>query len=580
MGNSKDEDQAPSEMAPQPPNAPADKAKSTTSAQSKKTPDTDSRTAYSGGSWRGKATAVTEVAHESVSIPVTPTKPRSSTVSSKKSHTLLSPTKATPSAASATKINVGSKPADDGNAQDDQHKEHMTGNTSEKLAKEDEAKTDGSNETKPEPDRPLPAAGWRGWWSKSGESEAPNSKGTMESSITSTQSQDNGVASLPPQAPAAMVNADDAESEAARQQPAKTDEAPSTGQRSSWFGLWKAGDETSEQPADGASHKSPSVEPALSSTEAAPEQPQTPTTTSNQQSGHGRNASGSWAFWSREKPSASEQKPVEEGELAVAKSKTQSEPEPVTVRPAHPRQQSLQMSKKRKAIDQGSSSRPQSISEGRPSTTSSDAINPASSGPTDDVKALQALERTLEKTSKVHPNNLLLPPFRDTYQLAHTPSYWQQLIRMFGRGNADEHRHLSIASHPFKVKKAVTIGVHGYFPSPIVQKVLGPPTGTSVRFANEAASALEAWAEERNEKIEIERIALEGEGVIAYRLDTLWKLLLNFVDQLRSADLVFFACHSQGCPVGIMLASKLIQFGCLSPNGLCSHFHCLLRTFT
>ncbi|KAL8793931.1 MAG: hypothetical protein Q9195_003444 [Heterodermia aff. obscurata] len=129
--------------------------------------------------------------------------------------------------------------------------------------------------------------------------------------------------------------------------------------------------------------------------------------------------------------------------------------------------------------------------------------------------------------------NLLLPSFEDTYRLVPRPGMLQQ-------------------------------GVHGYFPAPLLRSVLGQPTGTSMRFANGAASAIQAWTFRRGYSCEIEKIALEGEGKIAERLDVLWKLLLNWMEDIRKADFIMIACHSQGVPVTMMLVSKLIAFGCVS----------------
>jgi len=100
-----------------------------------------------------------------------------------------------------------------------------------------------------------------------------------------------------------------------------------------------------------------------------------------------------------------------------------------------------------------------------------------------------------------------------------------------------------------------------------MQKVLGPPTGTSIRFADGAAAALEAWTGERGYSCEIEKIALEGEGLIADRVDTLWTLLLKCEDQLKMADVVIITCHSQGVPVGINLMAKLIADGIARDQG-------------
>ncbi|KKY16079.1 hypothetical protein UCDDS831_g07310 [Diplodia seriata] len=120
--------------------------------------------------------------------------------------------------------------------------------------------------------------------------------------------------------------------------------------------------------------------------------------------------------------------------------------------------------------------------------------------------------------------NLLLPEFKSTYRLPQTPSYW------------------------------------GKVPA-ILQKVLGQPTGTSIRFANAAATAIQGWTESQGYSCEVETVALEGEGYVSDRVDTLWKLLVNWIEHVKTADFILVACHSQGVPVAIMLVAKLIQFG-------------------
>ena len=115
-------------------------------------------------------------------------------------------------------------------------------------------------------------------------------------------------------------------------------------------------------------------------------------------------------------------------------------------------------------------------------------------------------------------------------------------------------------------------GVHGYFPAPLIRSVLGQPTGTSIRFANGAASAIQSWTQSHGYSCEIEKVALEGEGKIAERINLLWKLMLNWIDNIRKADLVMIACHSQGVPVAMMLVAKLIEFGCVNHSriGVCA----------
>lgn len=85
-----------------------------------------------------------------------------------------------------------------------------------------------------------------------------------------------------------------------------------------------------------------------------------------------------------------------------------------------------------------------------------------------------------------------------------------------------------------------------------------------MRFANGAANAIQAWTAHQGYSCEIEKVALEGEGKIAERVDLLWKLLFNWMEKIRKADFVIIACHSQGVPVAIMLLAKLIAFGCVN----------------
>lgn len=103
--------------------------------------------------------------------------------------------------------------------------------------------------------------------------------------------------------------------------------------------------------------------------------------------------------------------------------------------------------------------------------------------------------------------------------------------------------------------------------------MIGQPTGTSIRFANHCAEAIRRWTESHGcGECEIEKIALEGEGKIAERVDNLWKLLLNWIEHIRCADLIVLACHSQGVPVGLMLLEKLIDLGIITRSkiGVCA----------
>lgn len=168
--------------------------------------------------------------------------------------------------------------------------------------------------------------------------------------------------------------------------------------------------------------------------------------------------------------------------------------------------------------------------------------------------------------------NLLLPAFKHTYRTLGKSGLIQQLSRLFQSNWATESKRIEIVPNPPRLTRALAIGVHGYFPAPLIRSVLGQPTGTSIRFANSAANAISKWTQVRGYSCDIEKVALEGEGKIAERIELLWKLLLNWVDKIQKADFVLIACHSQGVPVAMMLISKLIAFGCVNSAkiGVCA----------
>ncbi|KKZ67933.1 hypothetical protein EMCG_06464 [[Emmonsia] crescens] len=167
-------------------------------------------------------------------------------------------------------------------------------------------------------------------------------------------------------------------------------------------------------------------------------------------------------------------------------------------------------------------------------------------------------------TAKVTFPNQVLPTFRDTFPVQERPGIIQQLGRLLYYCKNPEPRHVTLTTDPPRVKRALAIGVHGLFPAPLIRTVLGQPTGTSVKFSTMAAKAIYTWTESHGFPCEVQKIALEGEGRIAERVDLLWKLLLDYIEDIKKADFILVACHSQGVPVATMLVAKLISFGCVS----------------
>lgn len=153
------------------------------------------------------------------------------------------------------------------------------------------------------------------------------------------------------------------------------------------------------------------------------------------------------------------------------------------------------------------------------------------------------------------------------------PSILKQIAQMVLRSQQQPTNHVFLAKEPPKIKRALAIGVHGLFPANYLRPMIGQPTGTSLKFANHCAEGIRRWADSHGcESCEIEKVALEGEGKIGERVENLWKLLLNWIEQIRKADLIVLACHSQGVPVTIMLLAKLIELGIVTDAriGVCA----------
>ncbi|CAD0087414.1 unnamed protein product [Aureobasidium mustum] len=346
----------------------------------------------------------------------------------------------------------------------------------------------------------------------------------------------------------------------------------------SWFGLWsnaqnqqQADQETATTPSKDASPDRPVLaEDASKPADTPTKQPAAPEIEQGKETP--QNKSSGWAFWSRaqgkdetETPNGTQR---QIGELAVADTPSQSHPEAAQFN--EQRQQKAKSAKLDLSTNKNTSSTSLS-SASQPQVAPKDVVKtPDTAKPITDAKVAKPQARP----------NLVIPSFDESYSPEYIPSYRERLttyvastLRLIDAPTAP--KHVSITPTLPKIKNAIAIGVHGYFPAPLIQKVLGQPTGTSIRFANYASAAIRDWVQtnQPDTPCEIETVALEGEGFIADRVATLWKLMLNWLSHLRQADLILVACHSQGVPVAIMLVHKLLQLGCLSPHakiGICA----------
>ncbi|KAM0126870.1 hypothetical protein ACHAPC_008451 [Botrytis cinerea] len=333
----------------------------------------------------------------------------------------------------------------------------------------------------------------------------------------------------------------------------------------SWFNLWSA----SEPPIPAEGPREPVLTQVLESNpikiikDASKDAPKSPQSTPSRSTTQPGGSSWASAFWYSDNTKKGTE-PLEDnnkgetGELAVSDEQSQSLPLPVQAIPAVDTK-SLNGDKKPKAA--GKKSRPKSVDiEEISQKTASAQLDDASK----------------KVTSPSHipsPPNLLLPSVQSTYHLMGNPSFLRQLTRLIVRGRQKPMKHVSLAKEVPTIKNAVAIGVHGLFPAPLLRKLIGQPSGTSIRFANHAAAAIKRWADAHGSPdCEIEKVALDGEGKIFERVDKLWKLLSNWTDRLRKADFIMVAAHSQGVPVALMLVAKLIEEGIVSSAriGVCA----------
>lgn len=279
----------------------------------------------------------------------------------------------------------------------------------------------------------------------------------------------------------------------------------------------------------------------------------------HQQSATNTKSSG-WSFWSKDSSKDTASGKPQEAEAITASIPQDTPPRPMELEPDTNAQ--VNITKK------GSVKVPQpketGAKEGTVSTVEAISTASTSEEQPSDASASKHLQRILP--------NQVLPQFEDTYHLEESPSLIQSLGRLLHYTKGPENNHVARIRDPPRIKHALAIGVHGYFPAPFIRTVLGQPTGTSIRFSNMAAEAIHKWTGSHGYSCEVEKIALEGEGRISERVDLLWKLLLNWMEEIRKADFILVASHSQGVPVSIMLVAKLIAFGCINASrvGICA----------
>ncbi|KAI1180283.1 hypothetical protein F4777DRAFT_529488 [Nemania sp. FL0916] len=453
---------------------------------------------------------------------------------------------------------------------------------------------EGEDEGKPHPSAgqpsqvPAGSSSWLSWLSRSTvekQTEPANNQPDTHPAVPVTEIETEMETTEPPQLPSAPA------------QPPPEPPKP-TQPTTSWFGLWSSSasaatpSNTNQEPAEEQTiveepeakngedvvmqDATPSSAPAPASVSTA-----TTTTTTTQPS-----AGSTWAFWSRDttlRKGRENASSTEQGELAVMGDGSETSPRrssmEVKAKAESSNKKELPIKSVQERIPETSPNkkakrnRPHSVdlderSTARPSTSGSDVTtkNQPSTSTTSPAQA-QA------QAQAAPPPNLLLPSFQNTYSMKENSSIIQQITRLLLRTQQSPTKHVFLSKDTPSVKKAIAIGVHGLFPATYLRPMVGQPTGTSIRFANYCAEAIRRWADTKGSGgCEIEKVALEGDGKIADRVNNLWKLLLNWIEHIKNADLIMLACHSQGVPVGVMLLAKLIDLGVITNSriGVCA----------
>ncbi|KAL4948816.1 hypothetical protein BDW69DRAFT_175721 [Aspergillus filifer] len=478
-------------------------------------------------------------------------------------------TRSLPATVATTRINIASDGSTSAPAEDPQPDPDSTNNTDDKdrEASKDSSAVDTDNSANPQPDTIAEStesgnqtaaatqpSGWLSWvytpfTSDRGASGETNPDPTPEQPPPESE----------PSTAEQSANQDDTSAPSipaseGQDKPPEVAEVAPTSQKRSWLQMWYGG-----------------------SSSKGPEEPKDEGPTTEEQAPTAVESTGQQENFKTTEPVSGSATPVSTTGKASAwsyffRDSTQAKPQDAQAAEA--------------TITQDSSAeQPASASEDKPGQKTEVANKgnvkikappPQPSGPDNNTSKIleaptPAAPQASKQLQKIVPNQVL-PQFKDTFALQDRPTLLQSIGRFLHYNKDSNNQHVYKTPYPPRIKRALAIGVHGYFPAPFIRSMLGQPTGTSVRFSQMAAEAIHKYTNDHGYACEVEKIALEGEGRIAERVVLLWKLLLNWMEEIRRADFILFACHSQGVPVTIMLVAKLIAFGCINANrvGICA----------
>ena len=300
------------------------------------------------------------------------------------------------------------------------------------------------------------SASWLNWFSR-----AENAKGhdTIRPTLGSNNEQTSNTNKDRPQSTMLQASNDTPTPPIPRRNSEPSPASPQAQEKPptrSWLGLWaNATTQTavtpSDTPVEAAKANSDNLEQEQSRNQKLVEPypvdtPRPPAESSGPQRSYG------WAFWSRDQSKSDDEKQSPSsnvGELALAGSSSQSKPENAVIDEARGVPNKV-----------GKRQRPQSLDlpeeHKKPRNASVDVKKDAASEPAAAPPKGKPAADAGSKAKRL-PENLVLPPFRRTYQTVVKPGVIQQLSRLLHLGPQLGSKHVDIVQNPPHIKRALAI---------------------------------------------------------------------------------------------------------------------------
>ena len=301
------------------------------------------------------------------------------------------------------------------------------------------------------------SASWLNWFSRAENAKVDD---TPRTSLASNNEQPSNTNKDRPQSTMLQISNDTPTPPIPRRNSEPTPASPQAQEKPptlSWLGLWgNATTQTAVTPSESATGAAKATFDS-SEQEQPPQnqnlvEPDPVTTPRPPAESLGAQRSYGWAFWSRDQSKSVDEKRSphsDVGELALAGSSSQSKPENAVIDEARgvpskvgkrQRPQSLDLPEEHK--------KPRNASVG----VKKDAVPEPTAAPSKAKPAADAGSK-----SKRMPGNLVLPPFKRTYQTVVKPGVIQQLSRLLHLGPQSGPKHVDIVPNPPHVKRALAI---------------------------------------------------------------------------------------------------------------------------